>query len=117
MSHLICGCEASLNDSKLTLKNGLIEKNFDGIDSITVTRDDNHGCSAPFMQVFQFPVRKVSISTVSAWVPEAVVFSGGFVPAVVTAGLSPQANRDRQRVNTKNRVKAFRMIFIFTSSS
>lgn len=51
MSHLICGCEASLNDSKLTLKNGLIEKNFDGIDSITVTRDDNHGCSAPFMQV------------------------------------------------------------------
>ena len=33
------------------------------------------------MQVFQFPVRKVSISTVSALVPEAVVFSGGFVPA------------------------------------
>lgn len=51
MSNLVCGCEASLQNGKLILKNGLIERIFDGIDSIAVTREDNMGCSAPFMQV------------------------------------------------------------------
>ena len=51
MGNLVCGCEASLRDGKLILKNGLIERSFDGIDGITVTSDDNLGCSAPFMQV------------------------------------------------------------------
>ena len=47
----ICGCEVVLQDRILTLKNDLIERSIEGVDEITVTKNDNFGCSAPFMEV------------------------------------------------------------------
>ena len=51
MKHVVCGCEALLENGRLTLKNALIEQSFDGVDEIAVSEENNLGCSAPFMEV------------------------------------------------------------------
>lgn len=51
MTKTVCGCTASLENRCLTLKNALVERCFEDVDSISVKQEDNQGCSAPFMEV------------------------------------------------------------------
>lgn len=47
----LCGCEISLNDGCLTLKNALMERHLNGFTDFTATVEDHLGCSLPFVQV------------------------------------------------------------------